>query len=72
MATSMALPESAATGPKGSKTLSRPEAIKVKPPSSSFAPPSGPVGTAVTINGTGLTQTTRVAFDGTAASFPVN
>ncbi len=30
----------------------------------SFSPPSGPVGTRVTINGTGFTQTTRVSFGG--------
>jgi uncharacterized repeat protein (TIGR03803 family) len=55
----------------GSKTLSSPEAFKVKPTSSSFTPPSGAVGTVVTINGTGLMQTTRVAFNGTSASFTV-
>jgi hypothetical protein len=55
----------------GAKTLSSPEAFKVKPTSSSFAPPSGPAGTVVTINGTGLMQATRVAFNGTSASFTV-
>ncbi len=39
----------------------------------SFTPKSGPVGTAVTITGVGLTQTTTVTFDGVAAtSFTVH
>ena len=33
-----------------------------------FAPPSGKVGTVVTITGTGLTQTTGVSFGGVAAT----
>jgi hypothetical protein len=42
------------------------------PPSiSSFAPTSGPVGTSVTITGTGFTGTTSVSFSGTPASFGV-
>jgi hypothetical protein len=38
-----------------------------------FAPSSGPVGTSVTVTGTGFTGTTSVTFNGTAAtSFAVN
>jgi hypothetical protein len=38
-----------------------------------FTPPSGPVGTSVTITGTALTGTTKVTFGGVAAStFTVN
>ena len=37
----------------------------------SFSPPSGPVGTLVTINGSGLMQTMRVVFNGKSASFTV-
>jgi uncharacterized repeat protein (TIGR03803 family) len=47
--------------------------FKVIPTISSIAPTSGPIGTVVTINGTGLTQTTKVSF-GTvnASTFTVN
>lgn len=41
------------------------------PTLSSFAPASGPVGTTVTLTGTGLTGATAVAFNGTAATFAV-
>jgi hypothetical protein len=43
----------------------------VKPKFTSFTPPSGPVGTSVTITGTGLVQTTKVTFDKIVASFTV-
>ena len=43
--------------------------FKVTPTISSFSPSSGKVGTIVTINGTGLTQTTRVTFGVKAATF---
>lgn len=56
----------------GSTTLTSPQSFKVKPTFTSFAPPSGPVGTPVTITGTGLTQTTKVTFNGTSAAFTVN
>jgi hypothetical protein len=38
---------------------------------SSFSPASGPAGTAVTIDGTGFTGATAVAFNGVAASFTI-
>lgn len=37
-----------------------------------LSPTSGPVGTAVTISGVSLSQTTKVRFNGIAASFTVN
>jgi uncharacterized repeat protein (TIGR03803 family) len=43
--------------------------FKVTPTISSFSPSSGKVGTIVTINGTGLTQTTKVTFGVKAATF---
>lgn len=42
------------------------------PTITSFTPASGPVGTSVTINGTGFTGTTSVKFNGVAASYTVN
>jgi len=42
--------------------------VNVAPQIKSFTPKSGPVGTAVTITGVGLTQTTAVTFDGIAAT----
>lgn len=56
----------------GSTTLTGSQTFKVKPTVTGFTPPSGPVGTAVTITGTGLTQATKVTFNGTSASFTVN
>jgi len=56
----------------GTTTLTSPQTFKVTPTISSFAPPSGPVGTSVTIKGTGLKQTTKVTFDGKSATFAVN
>ncbi|MGB8915811.1 MAG: IPT/TIG domain-containing protein, partial [Candidatus Sulfotelmatobacter sp.] len=55
----------------GSTTLTSSRTFDVTPTTTSFSPPSGPVGTLVTINGTGLTQTTRVTFNGKSASFAV-
>ena len=70
------VPSAALTGKitvtTGSATLSTVSAFKVTPTVGSFTPSSGPVGTSVTINGTGLTQATKVAFNGVAASFTVN
>ncbi len=54
-------------------TLSTTVPFKVSPQLKSFTPPSGPVGTVVTITGVSLTQTTKVTFGGVAAtSFTVN
>jgi uncharacterized repeat protein (TIGR03803 family) len=52
----------AVTVTTGSKTLTSPQTFKVKPKITSFSPPSGPVGTLVTINGSGLIQATTVKF----------
>jgi hypothetical protein len=41
----------------------------VSPTVSSFTPTSGPVGTTVTITGSGFTRATAVAFNGTSAAF---
>jgi hypothetical protein len=47
--------------------------FKVIPTISSIAPASGSIGTVVVINGTGLTQTTKVSFGSVNAStFTVN
>jgi uncharacterized repeat protein (TIGR03803 family) len=56
----------------GSTVLSTVFSYSITPTLKSFAPPSGPVGTAVTITGTGLTQTTEVTFDNVSASFTVD
>jgi hypothetical protein len=56
----------------GSATLSSNVAFKVVPRVISFSPPSDSVGSAVTITGTGFTQTTGVKFNGTAARFTLN
>lgn len=44
----------------------------VAPTITSFSPASGVVGASVTINGTGFTTASSVAFNGTSASFTVN
>jgi uncharacterized repeat protein (TIGR03803 family) len=46
----------------GSTTLTSPQTFKVKPKLTTFSPPSGSIGTLVTINGTGLIQATSVKF----------
>jgi uncharacterized repeat protein (TIGR03803 family) len=56
----------------GSTTLSTNSTYKVTPTVSGFTPPNGPVGTSVTINGTGLAQATKVTFNKVAATFTVN
>src|ERR1035441_7771361 len=55
----------------GSTTLTSTKTFKVLPTITSFTPSSGPVGTSVTITGTGLDQTTKVTFDGKPAPFTV-
>jgi len=52
----------AVTVTTGSTTLTSPQTFKVRPKITSFSPPSGPIGTLVTINGTGLIQATSVKF----------
>ena len=56
----------------GATTLSSLVTFKVTPLVKTFSPTSGPVGTPVTITGTGLSQATAVKFNGTAATFTVN
>jgi uncharacterized repeat protein (TIGR03803 family) len=56
-----------------SGNLLTPLKFKVSPIVTSFSPSSGPVGTVVTVNGTGLVQATAVKFGGIAATvFTVN
>jgi len=62
----------AVTVTTGTTTLTSSQKFRVLPTIASFSPASGPVGTSVGINGTGLMQATRVAFNGTSASFTVN
>jgi hypothetical protein len=52
----------AVTVTTGTTTLTSPQTYKVKPKITSFSPSSGPAGTLVTINGTGLIQTSEVKF----------
>ena len=70
------VPAGALTGPvtvtTGSTTLTSTQTFLVKPTITSFAPPNGPVGTSVTINGTGLSQLTKLTFNGTSTTFTVN
>ncbi len=56
----------------GATTLTSSQTFKVTPTFTSFAPPSGPVGTPVTITGTGLKQATKVTFNGKSAAITVN
>jgi uncharacterized repeat protein (TIGR03803 family) len=64
----------------GSVTVTTPGGVltsnkkfRVTPQLTSFTPPTGPVGTVVTITGVSLTQTTKVTFGGIAATtFTVN
>ncbi len=55
----------------GSTVLSTTASYKITPTYKSFTPPSGSVGSVVTFNGTGLTQTTKVTLDKISAAFTV-
>jgi uncharacterized repeat protein (TIGR03803 family) len=55
----------------GTTTLATTKTFKVLPTIASFTPESDPVGTSVTIKGTGLEQTMMVTFDGKSATFTV-
>jgi len=71
------VPAGATTGPvtvtTPSGTLTSNVPFRVRPVILGFSPPSGPVGTPVTMTGSSLTQTTAVAFGGVGAtSFTVN
>jgi uncharacterized repeat protein (TIGR03803 family) len=56
----------------GVSTLTSKQTFYVTPNLKTFSPSSGTVGTIVTIAGSGLTQTTKVAFNGVSATFVVN
>jgi len=59
------------TTPGGARTSNK--TFRVTPQITTFDPPSGPVGTPVTITGTGLAQTKTVTFGGVkATAFTVN
>ncbi len=55
-----------------SGALTSKQPFRVLPVLTSFQPPSGPVGSQVTIKGSGFIGTTSVMFNGTKASFTVN
>lgn len=56
----------------GASTLSSKQIFHVTPTLKTFSPSSGPVGTPVTVTGSGLTQTTKVTFNGVSAAFTVS
>jgi uncharacterized repeat protein (TIGR03803 family) len=56
----------------GATTLKSAQSYRVIPILTTFTPTSGPVGTPVMITGSGLTQTTKVSFNGKLATFTVN
>jgi hypothetical protein len=56
----------------GSTVLSTKANYNITPTFKTFTPSSGPVGTLVTITGTGLTQTTKVTFNKVSATFTVS
>ena len=55
----------------GAGTLSTLKIYKITPTVTAITPTSGPVGTPVTITGTGLAQATKVTFDRIATAFTV-
>jgi uncharacterized repeat protein (TIGR03803 family) len=64
-----------ATGTTGAVTVATPSGFRVSsksfrilPVISNFSPTTGPAGSQVAINGTGLTQTSKVTFGGVAAT----
>ena len=62
------------TTPRGTAVSATPYTVIVVPPSptlTSFSPASGPVGTLVTLSGTGFSGATKVTFDNMPASFLV-
>jgi len=69
------VPAGALTGPvtvvTPTGTLTSDRSFLVKPQLFSFTPPSGVVGTTVTIKGVGLTQTSKVTIGGKSAKFTV-
>ena len=52
--------------------MSLPASAGAPPSITSFTPPSGAVGTGVTVNGTGFAGATSLTFNGTTAGFSVN
>lgn len=70
------VPDAGTTGPVTVATsggsLTSKQTFKVLPALTSFLPPSGQVGTQVTIKGNGFIGTTNVTFNGTKATFTVN
>jgi len=72
---STTVPDGSSTGyvtvTTGPTTLFCNKPFKVKPVISTFSPTSGPVGTIVTINGTGLASTISVKFASHRAHFTV-
>lgn len=69
---SATVPAGAITGPVvvniPTGNLTSLQTFKVTPTLASFSPSSGPVGTVVTLTGTGLTQTTKVTFNNVVAT----
>jgi len=59
------------TTPGGTATSGSAFTVIPAPVITGFAPASGPSGSSVTINGTGLSGATAVAFNGTSATFTV-
>jgi large repetitive protein len=72
------VPSGASSGPitvstSGGTATSASNFTVIPPPAiTGFSPASGPVGTTVTISGSGLTGATAVAFNGTSATYTVN